>query len=224
MSADRFGGQPKLHVLAVGATELFDFLLSMERGGGKLDSGLQERVSETYGGRFEIDLETLPGAPLAELSDRLVNLERTPDVIVLSVLPDVLRDGSLDIDEFRSDSGRLCGMLKDMGIYVLIANIATFDPLDSVTNYSDVIGDTPSLRAHKVAAAIIYLSNELGISVIDADRLLAEMGAANHVESIGRYSAAACAVICSEVQHILEDYGFFEERPLVLQAGKQASK
>jgi hypothetical protein len=223
MSSGRFGGQPKLHVLAVGGPELTDCLVSVERG-GKLDEGLQERVSQRYGVRFEIDLQTLPGGRLAELGVRLLNLERTPDVVVLSPLDDVLMEGPLDTNEFLSDSKRLCVMLKDMGVYVLIANIATFDPLDSVTNYSGLVVDTPSLRAHKVAAAIIDLSYQLGISVIDADRLLAEMGAAEHVESIGRYSAAACAAICAEVQRILEDYGFFEERPLILQTGRQASQ
>jgi hypothetical protein len=101
--------------------------------------------------------------------------------------------------------------------------VSTVDPEDTVTNYHALEDDTPALRAHKVALTLIDLSHELGISIIDADRLLAEMGGERNVEGVGRYSPEASEVLCDEVLRILADYGFFEERPLVVQAGRGGS-
>ncbi|MGI8517438.1 MAG: hypothetical protein ACR2ME_03715 [Acidimicrobiia bacterium] len=216
----RLGGQPQLRVLAVGGAELIDLVASREDGGTKLTKGLAEKVTDDFDGKYKVELESRAGATAAELVADLAGLQADPpDVVVLSLLPDVVAAGRLDVETFRAALRALCVSLKEAGSYVLIANVSTVDSADTVTNYFGWSGDSPNLRAHKVASTILDLSNQLGISVIDSDRLLAEIGAHGHVESLGHYSADASAVIRDEIYRILADYGFFEERPLMAQAG-----
>jgi hypothetical protein len=64
------------------------------------------------------------------------------------------------------------------------------------------------------------LSVREGISVIDVERLVAEHGASRHVLQAGRYSPQVNQAICQELLRVLEDIGFFEDRPLVMQVGR----
>lgn len=209
-----------MRVLLVGGADLLDVVAGKNAGGNKLALGLAERIAQEFEGKYSIELETRPGAPVSGMIEHLASVKSdAPDVVILSFFADLLANGRLDIDAFRDEAREVCKFLKEAGSYVLIANVCTFHREDTTTNYFTVPADTPSLRAHKVAASILDLSHELGISVIDADRLLAEVGAFNHVESLGHYSAEASGLVCDEILRILTDYGFFEERPLMAQAG-----
>lgn len=221
MTTPKLGGQPRLSLLAVGGSELTDVIASTRDGGTKLTSGLREKLAEAFEGKFDVDLSLHPGGTMKELADIASGLNGTPDVVLLSVLADVTGKGHLDVNTFEDDTRRVANSLKAKGAHVLFANVSTIDPDDTVTNYHGLQDDPPSLRAHKTALAILDLSNQLGVSVVDADRLLAEMGAAGHVEKIGHYDAEASDVICEEIKRILEDYGFFESRPLMVQSGKR---
>ena len=220
-SAPKLGGQPKLRLLLVGGDELIDLVASTRNGGSKLESGLQEKVAAAYDGRFEVVVTYHPGGTMSDLYESLSDTNGDPDVVLVSVLADVLGKGRFDVSAFEDAGHRVARMLKDRGAHVVFANVSTVDPRDLVTNYFGLPDDPPSLRAHKAALAIIDLSNQLGISVLDADRLLAEMGAAQHVVTIGRYSSQASDALCDEIKRILEDYGFFENRPLMVQSGKR---
>jgi hypothetical protein len=217
----KMGGQPRLKVLAVGGAELTDVIASAKDGGRKLTTGLREKLAATYEGKFDLDITAHPAVTMKELSESVSSLNGSPDVVLLSVLADVTAKGHLDTDGFEADARKVVNTLKEMGAHVIFANVSTIDPHDTVTNYHGLSDDPPSLRAHKTALAILDLSNQLGVSVIDADRLLAEMGAAAHVEKIGHYDAQASDVICEEIKRILEDYGFFENRPVMAQSGKR---
>lgn len=223
MTTPKLGGQQKLRLLLVGGDDLTDLVVSTRNGGSKLSSGLQEKVAEAHAGKFDVEVTIHPGGTMKELADLVPRMSEVPDLVLISLLPDVTGKGHLDIDEFEADGRRVANSLKEMGAHVLIANVSTIDPDDMVTNYFGLPDDPPSLRAHKTALAIIDLSNQIGISVVDADRLLAEMGAAQHVEKIGRYSVEASEALCGEILRIIEDYGFFENRPLMVQSGKRGA-
>lgn len=221
MTTAKMGGQPRLRILTIGGDELTDVIASSKDGGRKLASGLREKLATAYEGKFDVDVTTHPAVTMKELGDIVPSLKASPDVVLLSVLADVTGKGHLDTDGFEADARRVANSLKEMGAHVIFANVSTIDPHDTVTNYHGLSDDPPSLRAHKTALAILDLSNQLGVSVVDADRLLAEMGAAPHVEKIGHYDSQASDVICEEIKRILEDYGFFENRPLMAQSGKR---
>lgn len=216
------GGKPKTRILALGGQDLADVLLSRNDGGTKLAKGLKEKAAEQFGDKFAIEIVSEPGATLEALANWKAP-DQLPDVVLVSTLSDVAGVGKLDISRLHEDGKGAIRALKGSGAHVLVLNVSTVDPDDSVTNYHGLENDTPALRAHKMALTLIDLSHELGISIIDADRLLAEMGAEKNTESVGRYTPAGSEVVCDEVLRVLADYGFFEERPLVVQAGRGAS-
>ncbi|HJU81952.1 MAG TPA: hypothetical protein VJ796_09420 [Acidimicrobiia bacterium] len=222
MSEVKMGGKPILSILAVGGQELIDVLLAKSDGGTKLDKGLPERATDRFGDRFRIEVSNQTGVTLGALADWTPSAEG-PDVILISTLPDVIAPGRIDLSALHEDGKAAIRALKGSGGHLVFMNVSTVEPNDFVSSYHGLTNDTPSLRAHKVALTLIDLSYQHGVSIIDADRLLAEMGAERHVEAIGRYSAEASEVICDEVLRVLADYGFFEERPLVVQAGRGGS-
>jgi hypothetical protein len=222
MSEVKMGGKPKTRILALGGQDVLDVLVSRNDGGTKLTKGLKERAAERFGDKVTIELVSEPGATLEALAGWKAPAD-LPDVVLVSTLSDVTGQGRMDVSQLHEHGKNAIRALKGSGAHIFVMNISTVDPNDAVTNYFGLENDTAALRAHKVALTLIDLSHELGISIIDSDRLLAEMGAERHVESVGRYSAEASEVLCEEILRVLADYGFFEERPLVVQAGRGGS-
>jgi len=129
--------------------------------------------------------------------------------------------GLVPVEGFRQDFARLVAAIKErLAAHVIVFNCFTFDPDDRVRNYFGV-PDTRALRALKFNLALIDISTEEGISIVDVDRLLAELGGASHATGAFRYSARACESIRDEFFRILQDIGFFERRPLVMQVGRK---
>lgn len=221
VTTTKMGGQPRLRILAIGGAELTDVIASRNSGGGKLTSGLNEKLAASYEGKFVVEITNHPAVTMKELGDIVPSLNGNPDVVLVSVLADVTGKGHLDTDSFEGDARKVANSLKEKGAHVIFSNVSTIDPDDTVTNYHGLQDDPPSLRAHKTGLAILDLSNQLGVSVVDVDRLLAEIGAAPHVERIGHYDSEASDIICEEIKRILEDYGFFENRPVMAQSGKR---
>jgi hypothetical protein len=66
---------------------------------------------------------------------------------------------------------------------------------------------------------VVDVSHSEGISVIDVDRKIAEVGAENAVVAPSRFNEVGCGVIAGEVVRLIEEYGFLDERPLLEQVG-----
>ncbi|HWT82202.1 MAG TPA: hypothetical protein VN648_25745 [Candidatus Methylomirabilis sp.] len=128
--------------------------------------------------------------------------------------------GLLQVDQFTDNYLRLIRAIKArLDVHILVYNCSSFDPNDRTHNYYGH-DDTLALRIHKFNLALMKLSALEGISIIDVDRLLAELGAERHTLGALRYSPAAHQVICREFLRVLEDIGFFESRPLIIQLGQ----
>ncbi len=82
------------------------------------------------------------------------------------------------------------------------------------------IDDDHRLRAHRVNAAQIRLSMTMGVSLVDVDRVVANLGQGGQVSAPLNYSASIITGICDEIVYVLNDIGFFESRPLVSQVGR----
>jgi hypothetical protein len=178
----------------------------------------QDLVQEKYHGAFTIELTHEP----CTRSDLLVTplhsrlFEGPSDVVALSVQPEV----ALSAAPFKENLARLIRAVKErLDAHVLISNASTVDPDDQVHNYHGR-EDTWALRAHKFNLALMDLSILEGISLIDVERLVAEHGAYRHVLQAGRYSREVHEAIRREFLRVLEDIGFFEDRPLVMQVGR----
>jgi hypothetical protein len=225
--ATRFGGKPELRVFVKGAADVVDALVSTQDGGSKSVVGVGDLVHSAYDGAFDVVLaheEPVP-APrlLAELEQSLRQgrrsrlVEARPDVVVLGVSSDL----GTDPDEFRNALQAVVRMLKDdVGCHVIVQNACSVDPDDRTINYHG-IEDPLSLRIHRLNLRLLELSMLEGISILDVDRIVAELGAGKHVTKVLDYSAEACEAIARELVRVLADYGFFEQRPLVLQLGRR---
>lgn len=129
--------------------------------------------------------------------------------------------GLVPVERFRQGFARLVAEIKErLAAHIIVFNCFAFDPNDRTRSYFGV-QDTPALRALKFNIALIDISTEEGISIVDVDRVLAELGGASHVTEAFRYSPRACELIRDEFFRVLQDIGFFERRPLVMQVGRK---
>ncbi len=214
--------------------DVTDAVLAQGDGGAKLHEGVRELVAAGYPG-YSLEVTAEPSAGVAALRGQLIDgtatmLADRPDIVLLSIADDVrslpARGATAEetVQGVRQDLVDVVALIKEkVGAHVLVANVSTIDPADSTHNYHGLAEDPLPLRAHRLAHMLVRVSHEEGISIIDVDRLLAEMGAAENVESAMSYSPGACAVIAAEVVRILEDYGFLDERSLVGQVGAKGA-
>ena len=129
-------------------------------------------------------------------------------------------EGLLISDAFLHHALWVVGEIKRrLEAHVIFLNCSSVDPDDRVHAYAGR-GETWSLRAHRFNLALMELSSLEGISIVDVDRLVAELGGADHVLGRLRYSGEARWAIAEELVYVLEDIGFFEPRPLVAQIGR----
>jgi hypothetical protein len=220
----------RLALFIKGNGDIADATLSRSDSGGKLDEGVRELVANEFPGyEIAVTAESSSGftALRRELEDGTATmLTAAPDIVLLSIADDVRTLGShgtnaeTAVQNIRTDLVAIVDIIKDkLGAHVLVANASTIDPSDATYNYFGLTEEPLPLRVHRLAHMLIGVSHEEGVSIIDVDRLIAEMGAADNVEAAFSYSPKACAAIAAEVVRVLEDYGFFDERTLVAQVG-----
>jgi hypothetical protein len=143
-----------------------------------------------------------------------------PPTLIAWFTENLVSLGLPSAEQFKVNLTRLIRMIKErLDAHVLIYNAPTVDPDDQVHNYYGR-DDTRALRIHKLNLALLELSASEGISFVDVERLVAELGAARHVLPEGWYSQEANQAIRLELLRVLEDIGFYENRPLVMQVGK----
>jgi hypothetical protein len=235
MTTPKMGGRDVLSVLLKGGADLENCILSRAEGGRKLEHGLAGLIKERYAGAFRLELMREPSGPSRDLREEIERLlangrpstrilDARPDVVVFSGYPDLIGAGPLLLDSYRADMDWVIRTLKrEVGAHLIFLNASTVDPDDLTSNYHASPEQPFSLKAHQLDTILMELSFAHGISIVDADRLLAELGASTHVLGPLVYSPEACGALCAELARVLEDYGFFEERPLVMQVGRQAA-
>ena len=120
--------------------------------------------------------------------------------------------GLLRADEFEQCFQLLVRTLRERsGAPVLVLNCSSIDPADTVFRYRGVGEDTWSVRAQKFNLALMRISALEGVSIIDVDRILGEMGADRHVSECACYSEEASRVIRQECLRVMEDIGVFHD-------------
>lgn len=226
----------EVSVLVHGSKRLRDNLLSMEAG-GKSEIGISEIVEDHYP---EISLRTTfeicggAGTLLAALESDTTGgfptsiRREAPDILVLSTDADLEHadvpwdDGGF-ADRVVSDMLAAIRIVKsEIGSHVLLLNCSSLAPDERISNYSEIPVQPHSLLAHRLNLAVMQLSFEEGVSIVDVDRLIAEVGGEEHVEAPLDYSPVACRAIAEEWVRIAADYGFFDERPLLPQMSRTA--
>lgn len=106
---------------------------------------------------------------------------------------------------------------KRLDAHIIVYNCSPIDPRDNIYSYHGV-DDTLSIRIHRFNLALIQLSYREGISLIEVERIAASFGG-EHVPSPLVYSPDVSDAVLREFVRVMDDIGFFAERPLVPQLG-----
>ena len=223
--AARTRGPLSLTLLIGPGDDVRDCVLSIDEGGRKLERGFANRIDTRTGGSLVVSVRRSRAGDNEALLDEF---RRNPamladvDVVLLSVAPEVGADGSA-IDaghRFEVAAGEITALVKQHEARVIVFNASSFDPADTTSCYAG-LADTPSLFVQHLNRSLIELSVLDGLSIVDADRIIAEIGGASHVEGLLSYSVHACDLLCEELLRVLDDYGFFDDRPLLAQVGRR---
>jgi hypothetical protein len=174
--------------------------------GRALASGLTERLDAST---ERVTVDCRAAGPAEEL---LAELDRDPGewagagVVVLSVAADLAqRSGDTDAgDRYLGAMAELVRRLKLVDTYVILLNGSTLIPGETVSCYRD-IPEPASLTLQRLNAAVMELSPQPGISVLDVDRVIAEVGGDENVTGLLTYSHAAESALCDELVRILRD-------------------
>lgn len=210
-SNDDLGGSPVLPVLLVGRGPVLELLA---RPG---DDGLARAVSSATGGSVSLEVTIRDAEAGQTLLGSLVDLapiaaDHPVTVLVLEGdLPDRWPPDLETAEQLLFDGVRA---LKAVGTRIIAVGVSTVDP----SGPSDE-ATTRERVAHELSLALLEASVGEGISVLDTDRIVAEVGAGEHVQVYLRYDALVHELLVSAMVEILADYGFFEARPLVPQVG-----
>lgn len=93
---------------------------------------------------------------------------------------------------------------------VLIFNMSPIVPWERVHCYRG-LPETLSARIRRINLALVELSRETGISLVDVDAVLARHGALSFKHDALRLTAGGCRLVAQEVIRILEDLGSIPE-------------
>ena len=216
------------------AERLADVVLSKADGGAHLEKGLKERLSGLAEAiDFTVNVEEYSG--LGSLLDDLAAdnpalAGSAPDVVILSLAAEMDRLKEVGKSEtalaaVRADLVAAIRQIKEkVGAHILIANVSTLDPANPAFTYHGVTEEPWNLRGHRLNLMLIEVSHDEGISIIDVDRKIAEVGGDAAVTAAARYSRSGCEGIVEEIVRIVQDYGFLDERPLMEQVGAAAGR
>lgn len=221
----QIGERPVVRLFLRGNRHLEDVLLSTDHGGTRLESGIVERLATREGGGTVIEVRSEPCAGMAafrrdlEAGDSAATSAK-PDIVIVSVEPDLV--SPTPADRFREDLEAVVHHVREViGAHLLVLAASTVDPDEWVSRVDPVGPDPNALAVHRLILATIEVSTSHGISIIDVDRRIAEMGASAHVPSFLEYSAEACDAICTDIISVLDHYGFFDDRPLLPQVARR---
>ena len=201
----------RLHVLVLAGPDL-------ARTTGATGDALAAALRAAGRGECAVDVRLEPCPPTDRLAQNVS--ERTDlgdiDVMVLatSAALQTRPEGDLRATFFDAVAA-LMPVARAADIRVLLANDSTVVRRDRLLPQ-----DPLSLDIARLNLAALELSVATGLSVIDVDRLVAELGGENHVDDALRYSATVREAIVAEVVRVIEDYGFFDDRALLEQIGR----
>lgn len=218
-----------LLILFAGCVDLADRAGSHE----SINREIDRLVAESYPS-VELRVEAEHAERLGELKANLESGETRivtdrPGIVVLSLAGEVRRlVGENSEEELLSIQADLVSTIDDIksanGAHVLVANLSTLDPANLVFNYHGLVEEPFVIRAHRLNRMLASISHEKGISVIDVDRVIAEIGGAETVIGPASYNEAGLRRVAAEIFRVVEDYGFLDERPILEQVGAAAAQ
>lgn len=224
-----------INVAVVDTAQLADVVMSRAEGGQLLDRGLRDLTEERYPGT-DLKVSTTPSAGFAALRRQLESgdsdlIAASPDVVILTVADEVVRfyqDGNTSHESVQVIEDDLRAIVNEIKTkvqaHILISSLSTLDPSDPMYTLHGQSEEPFTLRAQRLNLMLVGVSHQEGISIIDVDRIIAEVGGSESVTGPGRYNASGAAAVLNEIVRILDDYGFMDDRPLMEQVGAKGGK
>ncbi len=174
---------------------------------------LTDRIYRLRGSAPTVEVVPVPDVPLDRL-DPAALIGSGAHAVILSVASEIDSPAT----EFAAAADRIITAVRNEdGPHLAWFTASTVEP-----EGGDAYRTRPerfALRALRLDAELVRLSRARGVALIDADRIVAELGGADHVVAPLHYSPAASEALAEETVRVLDDIGFFEPRPLVAQIG-----
>ncbi len=98
------------------------------------------------------------------------------------------------------------GIRLSRDVPILIYNLSSLVPGETIHSYLG-LDETSANRIRRFNLALVELSAQTGISIVDVDRIVAHGGAHQLKFDTTHLTAAGCEAVCREVVRILQDYG-----------------
>ncbi len=240
---NKVGGKSPIRVVVVGSPDASEVLLGSTGSG---DGVFQSLLTREYAGAFRLEAVHIPMGDVSDWLDHLnvgsfdVDALADCDLLVFSVASTVLgetvstggptkvitesgRSRLTSSELFEDRLGELVVRLKTLtDAHILVFNASSLDPTQRVFDYSTV-SETALERIRRANLALIHVSMGYGISIVDVDRVVAEMGGRDHLDGPLQYSEGVIDALAEELLVITRDIGFYEERPLLAQLGQKAA-
>jgi hypothetical protein len=106
-------------------------------------------------------------------------------------------------DAIEADLRAIHTHLSSRNAGLIVFNLSTFTPDEKVYALASFDGDPLALRANRIDLMLDKLAAELGFAILDADRIIAELGAGDHVTAAGVYTDAAQVVLAEEAASVI---------------------
>ncbi|HEY1725742.1 MAG TPA: SGNH/GDSL hydrolase family protein [Steroidobacteraceae bacterium] len=93
---------------------------------------------------------------------------------------------------------------------ILVFNVSSVVPGETIHDYTGAT-DVMSQRIRRLNCALVDASAELGFSIVDVDRIVAQFGARHLKFDPIHFNAEGCRLVCEETLRILDDHGVLPE-------------
>lgn len=225
---EKLGGRSPIKIALVAT----DDLIATFGGTAEAEAELSALIAREFAPGFEVEFEVLDPPGLAFESAAWDPIgesvsEGNHDIVLLSV---AVWLGGLGTDPAPGEGpARGFGALVEdvsrrlkegTGAHGVLVNGSTLDPTDPTFDYSGA-PETARERIRRLNLACFMASMAEGVSVVDVDRIVADLGGEGHVRGPLDYSPELRERIRVELARIMDDIGFFESRPLLAQVGQR---
>lgn len=191
------------------------------------DAALQRAIESTHAGvsatvTYESD-SGIASLLADQRNDASATTAGSTGLVILSVDADLTSSEPVDPSEFRRSMIEAIQSIKNTsGARVIVLNASSYDPTETISNHQLASEPPLSVTAHRLNLEAMRLSFDEGISILDTDRILAELGGQEHIPAFLSYSPTARQAIVDELVSVIADYGFFDDRPILEQVGSPA--
>jgi hypothetical protein len=138
--------------------------------------------------------------------------ENRPAALLFSLHAELLQPNSDAASYLTTMDQRIKSLGQRLDAALIVLGCSSFDPVDLTSTYTQT-GETISLKVHRYNLALLELSSRHGIAIIDVDRILAEIGAGEHVLEPLVYDGEVSTLITDELIRIITDLGLFSPSP-----------